>query len=92
MFVPSGNAEEFCDHVFRTFDMDKNGYIDFKVSSVSFFARRELTQIVVMRRVMTTVLPVKFPKGMHASRGVILVARRSFRAIKRDRPRQNPTV
>jgi len=33
MFFPSGNAEEFCDHVFRTFDMGKNGYIDFKVSS-----------------------------------------------------------
>lgn len=31
MFFPSGNAVEFCDHVFRTFDMDKNGYIDFKV-------------------------------------------------------------
>ncbi|XP_063235956.1 neuronal calcium sensor 2 isoform X4 [Bacillus rossius redtenbacheri] len=29
-FFPNGNAEEFCDHVFRTFDMDKNGYIDFK--------------------------------------------------------------
>ncbi|KAK2579120.1 hypothetical protein KPH14_001291 [Odynerus spinipes] len=29
-FFPSGHAEEFCDHVFRTFDMDKNGYIDFK--------------------------------------------------------------
>lgn len=35
MFFPSGNAEEFCDHVFRTFDMDKNGYIDFKVSNLS---------------------------------------------------------
>lgn len=35
MFFPSGNAEEFCDHVFRTFDMDKNGYIDFKVSRFS---------------------------------------------------------
>lgn len=34
MFFPSGNAEEFCDHVFRTFDMDKNGYIDFKVSEL----------------------------------------------------------
>jgi Ca2+-binding EF-hand superfamily protein len=34
MFFPSGNAEEFCDHVFRTFDMDKNGYIDFKVSAL----------------------------------------------------------
>lgn len=38
MFFPSGNAEEFCDHVFRTFDMDKNGYIDFKVSSFTIFA------------------------------------------------------
>lgn len=35
MFFPSGNAEEFCDHVFRTFDMDKNGYIDFKVGTLS---------------------------------------------------------
>ncbi|XP_035715757.1 neuronal calcium sensor 2 [Folsomia candida] len=30
MFFPSGNAEEFCDHVFRTFDLDQNGFIDFK--------------------------------------------------------------
>lgn len=38
MFFPSGNAEEFCDHVFRTFDMDKNGYIDFKVRlSLNYF-------------------------------------------------------
>jgi Ca2+-binding EF-hand superfamily protein len=35
MFFPNGNAEEFCDHVFRTFDMDKNGFIDFKVSIFS---------------------------------------------------------
>merc|ERR1712128_386457 len=27
---PAGNAKEFCDHVFRTFDSDKNGVIDFK--------------------------------------------------------------
>lgn len=38
MFFPSGNAEEFCDHVFRTFDMDKNGYIDFKVSQHFFIS------------------------------------------------------
>ena len=25
----TGNAKEFCDHVFRTFDKDKNGFIDF---------------------------------------------------------------
>merc|ERR1712019_142825 len=30
LFFPSGNAEQFCDHVFRTFDTDKNGFIDFK--------------------------------------------------------------
>merc|ERR1711936_418102 len=27
---PMGNAKEFCEHVFRTFDTDKNGVIDFK--------------------------------------------------------------
>ena len=27
---PAGNAKEFCSHVFRTFDADKNGVIDFK--------------------------------------------------------------
>ena len=25
-----GNAEDFCSHVFRTFDSDDNGFIDFK--------------------------------------------------------------
>lgn len=29
-FFPSGNAETFCDHVFRTFDQDNSGAIDFK--------------------------------------------------------------
>merc|ERR1712115_397734 len=27
---PGGNAGQFCDHVFRTFDSDKNGFVDFK--------------------------------------------------------------
>ena len=27
---PAGKAEEFCAHVFRTFDSDNNGFIDFK--------------------------------------------------------------
>ena len=27
---PKMNAKKFCEHVFRTFDTDKNGFIDFK--------------------------------------------------------------
>ena len=27
---PAGKAEEFCAHVFRTFDSDNNGFIDFR--------------------------------------------------------------
>ena len=30
MFFWKGNAELYCEHVFRTFDTDQNGYIDFK--------------------------------------------------------------
>ena len=29
-FFPAGNSEAFCEHVFRIFDSDKNGVIDFK--------------------------------------------------------------
>ncbi|PAA73150.1 hypothetical protein BOX15_Mlig017742g1 [Macrostomum lignano] len=29
-FFPDGNADEFCTHVFRTFDKDNSGKIDFK--------------------------------------------------------------
>jgi len=29
-FFPDGNAEGFCTHVFRTFDKDQSGRIDFK--------------------------------------------------------------
>jgi len=29
-FFPTGNAEDFCRHIFRTFDADQNGFIDFK--------------------------------------------------------------
>lgn len=89
MFFPSGNAEEFCDHVFRTFDMDKNGYIDFKVSSSIFLQHFEIAQAAVMNRVMT--LPgfrgtTDFPK---IRRATVLVARRLFRVIKHDCRQQN---
>ena len=30
MFYDPGNAEEFCSNVFRIFDSDNNGFIDFK--------------------------------------------------------------
>lgn len=49
MFFPSGNAEEFCDHVFRTFDMDKNGYIDFKVSVISSLTATSTTLTSIQR-------------------------------------------
>ena len=29
-FFPSGNVREFCEQVFRTFDTDKDGFINFK--------------------------------------------------------------
>ena len=29
-FIAKGKAEQYCNHVFRTFDTDKNGFIDFK--------------------------------------------------------------
>ena len=27
---PTGNAEDFCDHIFRIFDSDGNNFLDFK--------------------------------------------------------------
>ena len=30
---PGGDAETFCNHIYRIFDSDGNGYLDFKVGS-----------------------------------------------------------
>lgn len=66
MFFPSGNAEEFCDHVFRTFDMDKNGYIDFKVRNRFFYTTTRLfsTRTIeikalngISKRITSVILP-----------------------------------
>ena len=34
-FFPLGNADQFCDHVFRVFDIDHNGFVDFKEYMIS---------------------------------------------------------
>ena len=35
---PYGNAaEQYCNHVFRAFDSDKNGYIDFKEFLIAIY-------------------------------------------------------
>lgn len=67
MFFPSGNAEEFCDHVFRTFDMDKNGYIDFKVSQSSFifififYFHPTISRSATFTLISFKVIPINFP-------------------------------
>ena len=35
MILPAGNANVFVDQIFRIFDKDGNGSIDFKVSSIN---------------------------------------------------------
>lgn len=31
---PGGDSETFCDHIYRIFDSDGNGYLDFKVNTL----------------------------------------------------------
>ena len=33
----SGNPEVFCEHIFRTFDTDGNGYLDFKEFLINLY-------------------------------------------------------
>lgn len=44
LFYPSGNAQKFCKQVFRVFDQNNSGYIDFKelMMSVSLTACGDL--------------------------------------------------
>ena len=37
LFIWTGNAEEYCQHVFRTFDTDQNGFIDFDEFLVAMY-------------------------------------------------------
>ena len=30
LFFPGGNSQGFCDHVFKQFDLNKNGHLEFK--------------------------------------------------------------
>merc|ERR1711872_534636 len=46
---PAGNVKEFCEHVFRTFDIDKNGVIDFK----EFLLSLMLIVVVVHKKNLT---------------------------------------
>ena len=42
MILPAGNAKVFVDQIFRIFDKDGNGSIDFKVGGVGGGARFDL--------------------------------------------------
>ena len=37
LFIWTGNAEQYCQHVFRTFDTDQNGFIDFDEFLVAMY-------------------------------------------------------
>ena len=38
---PGGDSEMFCDHIYRIFDSDGNGYLDFKVTKDAILSDRK---------------------------------------------------
>ena len=50
MFFPNRNAEQFCDHVFKTFDSDKKGYITFEAFLWAIDCRTQQPQLAGIRR------------------------------------------
>ena len=43
MFIWVGNAEQYCEHVFKTFDTDQNGVIDFEEFLLAMYVKSART-------------------------------------------------
>lgn len=50
VFYPQGKAEKFCNHVFKVFDTDGSGLIDFKefLIAISITAQGDATKKLVL--------------------------------------------
>ena len=44
--VPNGNCKYFVDHIFRIFDQDGNGYLDFKVIQLKLCSEAQLSRML----------------------------------------------